>query len=395
MKRISSKYLALFFAVLSILLFGTKTGLVFGLCGIVFGVSALFRYRSASCKKAAKIGCVLSLLALALNASLLFFTGSEQKPLSSVHENLISMVDKSVSAKDAEIIQKADHFISGLLSKDKKEDTDSSSSQIPQGNSPADMQVHFLDVGQGLSVLIESDGHYMLYDGGDRNASSFVVSYLKDVGVKKLDYVIASHYDADHLNGVVGALNTYPTDKVLAPDYETDTKVFESFLNVTKEKGIPVVHPQVGSSYSLGNAGFTVLGPIGTDYEDKNDYSIVIMLQNGNDRFLITGDSEYTSEAQLCASGADLSCTVYVAGHHGSGTSSSWDLMEQAVPEYAIISCGKDNKYGHPHEETMEKLEVMEIDTFRTDLQGTILCNSSGNGLNWSVSPCNDYTPGT
>ena len=394
MKRINSKYLALFFAILSILLFGTKMGLAFGLCGILFGLSTLFRYRSSSYKKTAKAGCILSLLALVLNASLLFFVGSEQKPVSLIHESLISLADKSVSPKDAEVIQKVDRLISGFLSKNSSE-SDTSSSPVPQGDSPADMEVHFLDVGQGLSILIESDGHYMLYDGGDRNASSFVVSYLEDAGVKKLDYVIASHYDADHLNGIVGALNAYPTDTVFAPDYETDTKVFESFLNVTNEKGIPVVHPQVGSSYSLGNAGFTVLGPIGTDYEDKNDYSIVIMLQNGNDRFLITGDSEYTSEAQLCASGADLSCTVYVAGHHGSGTSSSWDLMEQAVPEYAVISCGKNNKYGHPHEETMEKLEVMEIETFRTDLQGTILCSSSGNGLHWSVSPCNDYTPGT
>lgn len=395
MKRINSKYLAILFAIFSILLTGTKTGLVFGLCGIVFGISVLLHYKSRSYKKAAKAGYFLSFLAFLLNAFVLFFPGTPLEQISAItsplHEHISSLAESAVSSKDAGIIREMDDFVSG---NDNAPQADVPGSRIPQGESVSDMEVHFLDVGQGLSILIESNGHYLLYDGGDRDASSFVVSYLEDAGVEKLDYVIASHYDADHLNGVVGALNAFPADMVLAPNYTTDTKVFQSFLRVTEEKNIPVIHPEAGSSYSLGNAGFTVLGPVGTDYEDYNDYSIVIMLQNGTDRFLITGDSEYTSEAQMCASGADLSCSVYVAGHHGSGTSTSWDLMEQSVPEYAVISCGRDNKYGHPHSETMEKFESMETDIFRTDMQGTITCLSSGKGLEWSQSPCNDYTSG-
>ena len=112
--------------------------------------------------------------------------------------------------------------------------------------------VHVLDVGQGLSVLIESDGHYMLYDGGDSHKSSYVVSYLQNEQVSSLDYMVASHYDSDHLNGVVGALNAFPVKQVWGPSYETDTKVYQSFCSAAEEKGLSVVQPSVGSKYSLG-----------------------------------------------------------------------------------------------------------------------------------------------
>lgn len=258
----------------------------------------------------------------------------------------------------------------------------------------SDTAVHFIDVGQGLSVLIQSDGHFMLYDGGDRTASSLVVSYLEDQGVETLDYVIASHYDADHLNGVVGALNVYQADEVLAPDYETDTKVFQSFQSVVKEKGIPLVHPNPGDTYSLGNASFTVLAPQDREYKNANDYSVAIRLEAGDVSFLITGDAEVESEAEMAASGLPLESTVYVAGHHGSASSGSWDFLQKAVPEYAVISCGAGNSYGHPHAETMEKFESMGIEVFRTDKQGTIIASTDGHSLTWSAEPCNDYSPG-
>ena len=119
------------------------------------------------------------------------------------------------------------------------------------GAGSADTQLHFIDVGQGLSVLAESDGHFLLFDGGDRKTSSLVVSYLKEQGVETLDYVIASHYDADHLNGVVGALNAFQVSQVLAPDYETDTKVFQSFQSAIEKNRIPLSHPAPGDSFTL------------------------------------------------------------------------------------------------------------------------------------------------
>ncbi len=263
-------------------------------------------------------------------------------------------------------------------------------------NFPAQAQtdIHVLDVGQGLSVLVESQGHYLLYDGGDRSASSFVVSYLKQEGVQTLDYVIASHYDSDHLNGVVGSLNVFPSAQIYAPNYQTDTKVFQSFENVVASKGIPKSQPAVGTVFELGDADIQVLSPSGSGYSDVNNYSIAIRVQDGNKSFLITGDAEAESEAQICATGLNLDSDVYVVGHHGSGTSTSWDLLQKATPEYAIISCGAGNSYGHPHIETMEKLQAMEIDVYRTDKQGTVIASTDGNSLTWNAEPCNDYTPG-
>ncbi len=223
----------------------------------------------------------------------------------------------------------------------------------------AQTDVHVLDVGQGLSVLIESQGHYMLYDGGDSSKSSYVVSYLQQEGVTSLDYVVASHYDADHLNGVVGALNAFPVSHVWGPDYTTGSKVFQAFQSVTKEHDLTVVQPPVGSVYELGDASIQVLSPSGDDYGDVNNYSIAIRVQDGDTSFLITGDAESESEQEMVSSQLDLESDVYLLGHHGSGTSTSWDLLQQVVPEYAIVSCGEGNSYGHPHIEAMEKLEAI------------------------------------
>ena len=258
----------------------------------------------------------------------------------------------------------------------------------------AQTDIHVLDVGQGLSVLIESNGHYMLYDGGDSDKSSYVVSYLQQEGVPSLDYVVASHYDSDHLNGVVGALNAFPVSNVWGPNYTTDTRVFESFNSVVSEKGLTRVQPAIGSQIQLGDATIQVLAPSGTDYSDVNNYSIAVRVQDGNTSFLITGDAEAESEAQMIASGLTLDSDVYVMGHHGSGTSTSWDLLQAATPEYAVLSCGAGNSYGHPHVESMEKLQAMEIQLLRTDKQGNIVASTDGTTITWNVNPCNDYTPG-
>ena len=269
-------------------------------------------------------------------------------------------------------------LFSGLLSMDAAAQTD----------------IHVLDVGQGLSVLIESNGHYMLYDGGDSDKSSYVVSYLQQEGVPSLDYVVASHYDSDHLNGVVGALNAFPVSNVWGPNYTTDTRVFESFNSVVSQKGLSRVQPAIGSQIQLGDATIQVLAPSGTDYSDVNNYSIAVRVQDGNTSFLITGDAEAESEAQMIASGLTLDSDVYVMGHHGSGTSTSWDLLQAATPEYAVLSCGAGNSYGHPHVESIEKLQAMEIQLLRTDKQGNIVASTDGTTITWNVNPCNDYTPG-
>lgn len=257
-----------------------------------------------------------------------------------------------------------------------------------------EMEVHFLDVGQGNACLVESEGHYMLVDGGDRDASSFVVAYLRDQGVEKLDYIIASHYDADHISGLVGALNVYPTEKILCPDYETDTKIYASLMKKIEENGCEVVHPAAGESYTLGEAVFTIVAPAADDYEDDNNRSIGIRLVHGRSSFLMLGDAEKESEADICSSGECLQSDVYLVSHHGSSSSTTEELLARVRPSAAVISAGEDNAYGHPHSQTMERLKAAGVQLYRTDIQKTVIAVSDGEKLVWSQEPCMDFTPG-
>lgn len=255
------------------------------------------------------------------------------------------------------------------------------------------MTVHFLDVGQGLSILVQSEGQNLLYDGGPRSASSYVVSYLQEQNVSEIDYLISSHYDEDHVSGLIGCLNAFQVDNVIGADYIHDSSLYGSFMDAVAAHGLEVQHPAVGAEYTFGSGEFTILSPKEISKE-SNANSVAIKLTNGENSFVFTGDADFNCEADMVNSGLDLSCDVLSVGHHGSATSTSWDFLQAAVPEFAVISCGAGNMYGHPHEETMEKLSDMGIQVYRTDEQGTIVVSSDGNSLFWNMDPCNDYTSG-
>lgn len=257
-----------------------------------------------------------------------------------------------------------------------------------------EMKVHFLDVGQGLSILVQSGGQTMIYDGGDKSTSSFVVSYLQKQNVTTIDYLISSHYDSDHMAGLIGCLSAFDVKNVISSDYEHDSKLYQSFIQAVADQGLTMQHPAVGTEFSFGTGSFQILAPATIDPDDSNKNSVAIKLTNGDNSFIFTGDAESTSEAAMCASGIDLSCDVLVPGHHGSATATSWDFLQATVPEYAVISCGKDNQYGHPAKDVMDKLESMDIQVYRTDEQGTIVAVSDGTTITWNQEPCNDYTPG-
>lgn len=257
-----------------------------------------------------------------------------------------------------------------------------------------DLTVTFLDVGQGNAVLIQNDGQSMLVDGGDRDQSSFVVSYLKQQGIEELTYVVSSHYDADHLNGVVGALNAFTCDEVLSADYETDTRVYQSFWSTIEEKDIPQIYPEIEENYELGDAYFTIVCPDSYDYSNDNDNSIGIRLVYGETSFLICGDASSEVEEMMLASGEELDSDVYLASHHGSEYSSSTAFLQAVSPEAVVVSCGKDNSYGHPAKAAMERIQATKASLYRTDLQGTIMVTSDGISLNWNTEACNDFRSG-
>lgn len=254
--------------------------------------------------------------------------------------------------------------------------------------------ITMLDVDQGLSILIESNGKYMLYDGGDRGTSSYVVSYLKKHGVDHLDYMIASHYDSDHLAGLVGVLENVTVDTVINPDFEATTKTYQSFVSKRDAGGADVIYPNVGDTYRFGNATFTILAPA-RNYGDANEASVAIKIKCGNFSCVITGDAERESETDMLNSGISLDCDLYVVGHHGSSSSSMDAFVKAMNPKYGFISCGKNNDYGHPHAETMSTLAKYGVNSYRSDVDGEVTCVSDGRDYaftkNLSQNAFSDY----
>ena len=246
-------------------------------------------------------------------------------------------------------------------------------------------EIHFLDVGEGLSVLVRSDTHAMLYDGGDRDVSSFVVSYLRDEGIYTLDYVIASHYDADHISGLIGALNNFEVEHVIGPDYVHDSKTYRSFMDAVASQGLTVEHPSPGDMYTLGDAGFTVLAPAEIS-EDSNNNSVAVRVVNKDNSFLLMGDAEKPSEEAVCASTLKLESDVLCPGHHGSTSSTCEEFLQEVKPKFAVISCGKENEYGHPHWETLERLSQYGVTVYRTDEIGTVIAYSNGDEIWWEMT---------
>lgn len=256
-----------------------------------------------------------------------------------------------------------------------------------------EMAVHFLDVGQGNAILVQSGGQNLLYDGGDQNHSDEVVSYLQQQNVQTIDYMISSHYDEDHLGGLVKCLDNFEVEHVLGSDYVHTSDLFNTFMNTATAHAIIVEYPSVGDTYEFGTGSFTVMAPDGIS-QNSNDNSVVIRLVNGNNSFMFMGDAEETSEQDMISTGMNLDCDVLSLGHHGSSSSTSWDLLEASTPSWAVISCGQDNSYGHPAASTMEKLRDMNVPVYRTDAQGTIIALSDGDTISWNQEPCNDYAAG-
>ena len=272
--------------------------------------------------------------------------------------------------------------------------------EMISSSAPADgvrARIDVLDVGQGSGMLIVSGGEAMLVDGGGSAYSSRTVAYLKALGVTHLKYIVATHYDADHLYGAVGALEAFGADTVLVPDYEEESYVYQVFRQHLANRKTPVIHPAPGDSFDLGYCRFTVLAPCGSDYEKENDRSIALRFTDGVHSLLATGDAEAQSEAEMLANDKGerrLRSDVYIVGHHGSASSSTAAFLKAVKPSFAVISCGAGNDYGHPKAAVLNRLKNMRTGLYRTDKQGDIVFYFTDGGILFEKEPCNDYTPG-
>lgn len=240
------------------------------------------------------------------------------------------------------------------------------------------LEVHFIDVGQGNAVLVRLDGKVMLIDGGDRQNSSKFISYLERQNIKHIDYMIASHYDSDHISGLIGAMQKYPIDYILNPGYVNDTQTYRNFIKHRDKSKSRVIVPHIHDEYKFSDAVIRIVGPTSYDFQEGNDNSIVVKLVYKNISFLFPGDAAKSSESTMIYTGENLRSDILMLGHHGSKYSSNDFFLDEVTPKLAIISCGKDNRYKHPADEVLKRLDQRKIPYLRTDQNGDIVITSDG-----------------
>lgn len=269
--------------------------------------------------------------------------------------------------------------VSGVVS-----ETTAQSGQETAGVSESgSFTIHFIDVGQADSALVTCDGHSMLIDGGNADDSNLVYSVLQRETNGHLDYVVGTHAHEDHIGGLSGAFEADTADVTFCPVTEYDSKAFRNFKTRADERGGGITIPAVGDTFTLGEASVTVVA-VNSVPEDTNNTSIVIRIVYGDISFLFTGDAEQETEEKILETGQDIESTVLKVGHHGSSTSTSQAFLDAVSPTYAVISCGKDNSYGHPHSETLAKLSSAGVEVLRTDELGDIYCTSDGTEVTFS-----------
>lgn len=239
-------------------------------------------------------------------------------------------------------------------------------------------EVYFIDVGQADCALLCCDGKYMLVDAGNVADSSLVYSFLNKHGVKRLDIVVGTHAHEDHMGGIAAPLNTLDIGDVYVPRIQSDAKFYQNFLSALKKKNITPKTPSPGDKNTLGSAQITFLGPVTESADDVNNTSIVFRVVYGQTSFMFTGDAGREEEAEILKLGYELKSDVLKVGHHGSSGSTSYVFLNEVLPQYAVISCGEGNSYGHPHEETLSRLDDADAIILRTDQLGDIKMTSDG-----------------
>lgn len=250
-------------------------------------------------------------------------------------------------------------------------------STVSPSNTTDEALFHFIDVGQGDCVLIQSEGKNILIDAGTSQSGSTIYRYLKSLNVKHIDYFISTHPHEDHLGGASNILSSIDVGTLFFNGDSTSSYFYEKFINTLIEKNITPVIPDMDCIYETGPFRIKFLSPK-KDFGNANDNSLVFTLKFGEITALFTGDAERSVEAELIKSKSNIDADILKVGHHGSRYASSAAFLNAVSPSVSVIQCGEGNSYGHPHSEAMERLDKISGAVLRTDLEGTIILKTDG-----------------
>lgn len=279
------------------------------------------------------------------------------------------------------------------------ETTNDSSQPVSDGNVVQNVEgeakIWYLDVGQADSMLLQlpngNDWDYVLIDAGTGQTEEALVSWLQEQGVTDIAAVIATHPHEDHIGGMDAVLEAIPVESLYMPEVKESltptTRCYEQMLDAAEAQQVQAVKGQSGVTvYGEDGVKLELVGPEPQkEYDDLNEYSLVAKLTVGEKSFLFTGDSSEQAEADMIEAGEDLKADVLKIGHHGSSTATTEAFLQAVNPQVAVISCGIDNSYGHPHEETMQRLQEKALTIYRTDEDGTILATCDGTSIEWQT----------
>lgn len=264
----------------------------------------------------------------------------------------------------------------------------SQNSSTPTAITSSKLTVHFINVGQGDSILLQTPEQNILIDAGERSTGAGVAKYIKNNGITSLDLVIGTHPHSDHIGGLIHVLDTIPVKEIIDPGVVHTTSTFEEYLTAIDQKEIKFTEGRAGMNRDLGGGVMMqILHPSAPSSSDLNNASIVARVTFGEISFIFSGDAESKAENQILGRGYNLDSTVLKIGHHGSRSSTTEDYLSAVKPELAVIMCGQDNTYGHPHEETLAKLVQAGVELYRTDIHGTVIMITDGQTVNVNKQP--------
>lgn len=248
------------------------------------------------------------------------------------------------------------------------------------------ISVHFIDVGQADCIFIDAGDIDILIDGGNNSDGNLVVAYLDELGTDDIELMVATHPHEDHIGGLDNVIYNFDVEHLIRPAFASNTQTNRDFEEAIYTSGINESWPEQGVQFIFGELIFTVLSDNTKNYDETNDYSIVLKMNYGNHSFIFTGDAEVDVEHDILESGIDIKANVLKIGHHGSASSSTVSFINRINPDYTVISVGEGNKYGHPDPIILRRLELMDIAVLRTDTFGTIVFTTDGKNLSFEYS---------